>query len=301
MAIEKMTMIEQPAAQYRLGLMLVTLSAVAWSTAGFFTRLIPLDAWTTLFWRGIFGALTALVFIVCQERGNIWRAFAGMGRLGLLLSLLSTAAMAAFLAALKLTTVAHVSIIYGTVPLLAAGLAWLVMRERASIGTLVAATLAIGGITLAVANGAGEGSALGDAMALAMSLFMAAMIVFVRRSRVSIPMIPTACLSAALSALVSLPFAAPWSISPVELLHLALFGVSNMGLGFILFMFGARLIPAAQTALIGALDAPLAPIWVWLAFSETPNMTTIAGGGVVLVAVLGHIFYENGRRRTEAP
>jgi drug/metabolite transporter (DMT)-like permease len=261
----------KPDAQYWLGLLLVTLSAVAWSTAGYFTRLIPLDAWTTLFWRGIFGALTGLVFIGVQQRGGTWRAFVGMGWTGLLFSLLSTAGMAAFLAALKSTTVAHVAIIYAIVPLMAAGLAWLVMRERASAATLIASALAICGIALTVANGLGEGSLTGDVLAFAMTLLMATMIVALRQSQAAVPMVPAACLSALLSSVVSLPFAAPLSVNPVELFHLALFGISNMGLGLILFMIGARLIPAAQTALIGALDAPLAPIWVWLAFGETPS------------------------------
>jgi hypothetical protein len=43
-----------PAAGYRLGLILVTASAVAWSLAGLFTRVIPLDNWTILAWRGHF-------------------------------------------------------------------------------------------------------------------------------------------------------------------------------------------------------------------------------------------------------
>ena len=85
----------------RLGLLLVTLSTIAWSTTGYFTRLIPLDAWTILFWRGIFGALTALAFIIAQERAGTWRAFAGMGRTGLMFSLLSTLGMVVYLAALK--------------------------------------------------------------------------------------------------------------------------------------------------------------------------------------------------------
>ena len=32
------------------GILLISLSAVAYSSAGFFTRLIHLDAWTMLFW-----------------------------------------------------------------------------------------------------------------------------------------------------------------------------------------------------------------------------------------------------------
>ena len=45
---------------YRLGLIFVTASAIAWSTAGLFTRIISLDVGTMLVWRGVFGALGIL-------------------------------------------------------------------------------------------------------------------------------------------------------------------------------------------------------------------------------------------------
>jgi hypothetical protein len=48
------------------GLTLVVLSAVAFSTAGFFTRLIEVDVWTMLFWRGLFGGLLIAGYIVWQ-------------------------------------------------------------------------------------------------------------------------------------------------------------------------------------------------------------------------------------------
>ena len=39
-------------------------------------------------------------------------------------------------------------------------------------------------------------------------------------------------------------------------------------------------------ALVGGLDVPLAPIWVWIAFGETPAPTTVAGGVIVIAAVI---------------
>ena len=39
------------------GILMVMVSSVAFSTAGFFTRLIAADTWTMLFWRGIFAGL----------------------------------------------------------------------------------------------------------------------------------------------------------------------------------------------------------------------------------------------------
>ena len=52
------------AGEHRRGLTLVTAAAVAWSLAGFFTRLIPLDAWTILFWRGLFGGFFIGLYVL---------------------------------------------------------------------------------------------------------------------------------------------------------------------------------------------------------------------------------------------
>jgi drug/metabolite transporter (DMT)-like permease len=53
-----------------------------------------------------------------------------------------------------------------------------------------------------------------------------------------------------------------------------------------LFAAGARLINAAEVALITLIEVVLGPLWVWIAFSETPDTATLVGGLVVLVAVV---------------
>ena len=45
--------------------LLLIASATAYSTAGFFTRLIQVDAWTLLFWRGLFGGGFLAIIVVC--------------------------------------------------------------------------------------------------------------------------------------------------------------------------------------------------------------------------------------------
>lgn len=49
------------------GILLIALSAIAYSSAGFFTRLIHLDAWTMLFWRGLFAGLMIPCVIVVKD------------------------------------------------------------------------------------------------------------------------------------------------------------------------------------------------------------------------------------------
>ena len=57
----------------------------------------------------------------------------------------------------------------------------------------------------------------------------------------------------------------------------------------VLVALGSRLLPAIETGLIGSLDVPLSPIWVWLAFGEMPITATIMGGLIVVGAVFTHI------------
>src|SRR5262245_4250723 len=53
------------------GVLLILGSATAFATAGFFTRLVAADAWSILFWRGVFGGLFIAGFVFARERGRI--------------------------------------------------------------------------------------------------------------------------------------------------------------------------------------------------------------------------------------
>jgi EamA domain-containing membrane protein RarD len=55
--------------QHRAGTALVVAAAVAWSTAPFFTRLLPFDSWTILFWRGLFGGVLIAAILVLMQAG----------------------------------------------------------------------------------------------------------------------------------------------------------------------------------------------------------------------------------------
>jgi drug/metabolite transporter (DMT)-like permease len=100
---------------------------------------------------------------------------------------------------------------------------------------------------------------------------------------------PSACIGAVISIFICWPLGTPLQVTDVQLVQLAFFGVVNSAVGLAFFAFGSKKLPAIETALIGALDTPLAPLWVWLAFSETPGLNTMIGGAIVFVAVIGHI------------
>jgi len=280
-----------------IGIALVLSSAVAWSTAGFFARMVPVDIWIVVFWRGIFGGLSIAVLAMIERRRfgfDFKRAFS-LG--GIALILISATGKIAFLYALQNTTVANVTVLYATLPFMTAILAWLWFRERAKRRTLIGSLVAGVGVLITVAGstGLGGGHILGDLAALFMTLTMALMTVIMRRHR-DVPMLEAAALSGFVAATIAFPMAEPFSIATTDILWLALFGLVTQGGGLGIYTMGARRLPSAQAALLSASEVPMSPLWVWIFFQEVPAQETFIGGGLVLAAILWNIAAELRKR-----
>ncbi len=271
----------------RLGLILVAISTLAWSTAGLFTRALHEDLLTLIIWRGLFGALGLVAVLLALQGLRGLRSFARLGRAGWLYALISGAGMLCYITALRETSIAHVAIIYAVVPFLTAGLAWWMLKERPSGTALIASLAALTGSLVMMGLGQ-DGALFGDAMAFLMTLGMALMMVIARRNP-EIPTLPAGIMSQAVCIALCLPFADLVPPASDQLLLLAGFGLVNSTLGFSLFLLGSTRIAPIETALLGALEAPIAPLWVWLVFAETPSPATILGGTIVFAAVFWHI------------
>ena len=286
--------------QHRIGIALVVAAAIAWSTAPFFTRLLPFDSWTILFWRGLFGgSLIAVILVLTQGRAGL-RDLAGMGKAGWLVASLSTLGMVAFIPALQLTSVSNVAIIIATGPFATAALAWIWLREVPRLRTMVASLVALCGVAIIVGNARVSSDIFGIALACFMTLAIAAMTVAVRRHR-NTPMVAAAALSNLLGSLISIPFAQGIvAVTGLDLFILAMFGFFQVALGLSLFVLGSRLLPSGQAALIATLETPLMPFWVWLAFQEVPTSRALVGGALVMGAVIADIIGDSREQKQPA-
>ncbi len=274
-------------AGHRLGVLYVSASALAWSLGGLFTRAVHIDGWTLQAWRGLFGAVGLAAILPFMPERTAWTRLRAMGAMGWMFVVQSAAGMTFYLAALERTSVANVAVIYATAPFLAAVVGWRVLREKPASSAVLASLIALAGVAVMVGFG-GRGGLVGDLLALGMTITMAVTTV-VARSFPQVPILLTAALASLLSAAVSWPLGSPLAASGRDLALAAGFGVVNFAIGLPLFTLGARRLPPIETALIGALDAPLAPLWVWLVFGETPARSTLVGGTVVFAAVALHL------------
>jgi drug/metabolite transporter (DMT)-like permease len=291
-------MTRTPDHQVSLGSALMAASAVAYSTAGLFTRLIDLDIWTVLFWRGLFAGLFVAAFVLWQSGRGVAAAIRAIGANGLWIAILSAAATIFFLNALRRTSVAEVAIINATSPLVTGLLARAFIGERGRWTTVAASLVALIGIAVMFNPASATAHLTGNLLAVAMTLCLASMLVMLRHNR-NVSMLPATGLSAFLCAIAVWPMANPGAAHGMNMVYLVLFGTVQFGLGLLLLTLGSRLVPATRSSLISRLQLPLAPVWVWLAFGEVPSRATCVGGLIVVAGVLGEMAIKTPEGRAE--
>jgi drug/metabolite transporter (DMT)-like permease len=265
-----------------LGSAYVALAALMWSLAGILQRQLHMNLASQLAGRAIFAFFALMVFIAVAERGRLIRAFRAIGRSGLAIAALIAIASGAFITALNDTSVANVLIIQALVPLVSALLGRLA-GEPVRARTWVAIGIAAAGFAV-MAGAPSRPSLPGLVFSFITTLTFSATIVVARRNA-EVSMAPATCLSQLLVFAVFAPFAHAGELSGANLGYLALLGIAQMGLGLFFLSLGARLISAANVALISQLENVLGPVWVWLAGIEHPSAPTIAGGIIVIAAV----------------
>ena len=165
--------------KYYIGVILVMIAAITYSTAGLFTKGVEAGSWDVIFWRGIFAV--AFTTIWTTTRGALRQNFLGMGYSGLAVGVVGAMGTAAFIPAFKLTSIANVSLIYAVSPLIAALLAWFVIGEKVSSRMLAGCVFAFLGVAIIVSGSIGQISLNGDLLALWMTIAMASIMVIYRK------------------------------------------------------------------------------------------------------------------------
>jgi drug/metabolite transporter (DMT)-like permease len=258
---------------------------VLWSTAGVVTRHIErAQPFEQVFWRSLFAFL--FVTLVLLARGfNPLKSIKAAGRPGLFSGAMWTVMFTAFVIALSLTTTANTLVVMSIGPLLTAFLSLIFLKDRIAPGTWVAVVFASMGIAWMFHDGFQAGQAAGMLVALLVPFAAAANVVTLRASAARVDLIPAVMLGGALSCLVALPFAFPFSSSSRDLLLLALLGIFQLGLPCMLLVIASRSLSAPEIALLGLLEVVLGPLWAWLGAGEVPGQATLVGGAIVLAAL----------------
>jgi drug/metabolite transporter (DMT)-like permease len=137
-----------------------------------------------------------------------------------------------------------------------------------------------------VSGGLGAGNPLGDLLAVAMTLGNAAYIVLIRKFA-DVPVVWAGGASALQLFFVGALIGTPFDVTALDAALLILFGVT-FAAAVILWTEGTRLIPSAQSALLGTVEIPCATLLAWVVLKEFPPMVAVLGGSIIMFAVLWH-------------
>lgn len=282
------------------GVLLAIGATVGWSLSGVFVRFVPtIDPWTFNAYRGASMSCALLLWMLLRYRAEIFSHF----RQATPIPLIATAGFfgigsSLYILAMQQASVAAVSCVAATSPLFAALLAWVWLGERTRLVVLLAIFVALGGVAIVAfgESGASLSGLYGSLVALLVALCFAGQSVTLRRYH-AVEMAPSLIIGGfGIFTVVSLTVGLK-AISLNEFLILAGMGTVQLALPLVLYMRGARYVPAVQMVLISLADAVLNPFWVWLVHGEVPVESVYWGGLMILGAIAAATW---PRRRTAA-
>lgn len=260
-------------------------------------RLADGDVWSILFMRSILTVVVAIVAILVLRivTGRIPQLVPGWP--GAAIACLYAASTIFFMLAVFNTTSANVAFILAFNPMFGALLSWLLLGEKPRRATFVAMAAMTLGVLIIVANGLESGHVWGDLSAAASALAIAGALTYSRASRRDYGFTPivAAILPAIIGGLmvanVGYAVSDPWWIT--------FNGLFLTPFAFWALAIGPKFLSAAETGMFYLLETVLAPVWVWLVFSEEPPVATLVGGAIILVALVWHSTHS--MRREEIP
>ena len=241
--------------------------------------------WQILFWRSLFFILVISIFLISTYKKNIFVAFKKSGFVGLFGGIVLSSGFCGYVFAMYNTTVANTNFIIQTQTIFLAIFGYFFLKEKISKITLISIILAISGIILMVGPSLTTGEMSGNIAAFVMPISFAILILIIRKYP-NVDMVPLQLISGIIAMIIGYLVAGKINISAHDIFLGFLAGFFQLGFGFILITIGARTTPSAMVGIIMLTEAVLGPLWAWLFVNENPPFVVLAGGSVVICAVL---------------
>lgn len=270
--------------QHTRGILATVVAALIWSTSGVLIKLIHQDAFTILCYRSLYAGLFFLL-VFRQEALRI-------DKRAVLISLFYAPLLICFVTSTKLTTAANAIFLQYIAPAIVLVIEPRILGVKMKRYNLITVLLCIMGLSFFLFEQKGTGHHwLGDGIALLSGFFSAGLLLSLRFSNRTQQM-SGILLGNIWVVLITLPF---FIKSPeatgTEHLMLAFLGLIQIGLGFLLFAYGQRRIPAVESSLIAMIEPIFNPVWVLIWYGEEPSFWSIIGGVIILATLAARMVF----------
>ena len=272
------------------GPFLVFLGACTLSFGGLIVKSFEgANLWQILFWRSVFFSIVVLFFLLLNYKRNIFSSIYKIGLPGFFGGLVLSCGYAGYVFAMYNTTVANANFIIQTQTIFLAIFGYIFLKEKISILTITSIILAFSGIFLMLGGSLNSGQMIGNIAAFIMPISFAVLILTVRKYP-NVDMIPLQLIAGIGAIILGYLFSSQIIVSSYDIFLGFIAGFFQVGLGFIFITIGAKTTTSALVGIIMLTEAILGPLWAWLFINETPPLVVLAGGSIVLIAVVLQFF-----------
>ena len=247
--------------------------------------------WQILFWRTIFFLLVISIYLLITYKKSIFKSFYDSGLPGFFGGLILSFGFCGYVFAMYNTTVTNTYFIIQTQTIFLAIFGYFFLKEKISKVTLTSIILAISGIILMVGNTLSPGQMFGNIAAFSMPISFAVLILVIRKYP-SIDMVPSQFIAGIFALIIGYLMSGKILISYHDIFLGFLAGFFQLGFGFIFITIGAQRTPSAMVGIIMLTEAVFGPLWAWLFINEQPPNVVLAGGTIVIIAVLMQFLHQ---------
>lgn len=275
---------------YLVGAAFALAAGTMWSFGGITVRMAPSsDSWQYLVWRALGLLLATEAWSLLRGNGLLLARFVRGSWIDLVAATALASAAITFVFALKATSIANANFLASITPLISMMLALPILGEKLTWVSVAAIGLGIAGLVVMVGGDFGHGSLLGDLGALGSSVAFAVYSICVRLDpkRDFTSAIPAcAVIQIVVCCAVTVSAGKPLVTPPQDMAMALLHGAVFIGVGIPLFNLAAPRVSAVGLVVLAQTETVLAPLWGYLLLGETPALTTLGGGALILSGVI---------------
>ena len=279
----------------KFGILVALLGVLVLTPDTLVIRISELERWPLMGWRGLLMGIASLIIwrtLLAKNPSREWRSLFSWQ--GILVIVAFSINSATFTLGIVETSASVVLTAVATMPVFAAALSFLMLREKQGWLGWLAIFVSMCGVTIVVMDGnnafaSPEGSVELGAMYGVLTAIGLAFTFTMARKYQQLSILPAAAVGAIISGFIGLWLSDMSAITNAPIWPVLTMGLIILPISFTCLNLAARYTSSAIVSLLMLLEMVLGPFWVWLGIGERPTSTMIIGAAIVFVTLTFHI------------